>query len=208
MPKDHSAWIEDQFTVTSSAGIRNREKRAADIVVRELKGAKPGVWGCIQAREVWSSEEEANMRTGHFWICKLGTFPGSMTCVERKFEFQDRKCNWEEYKDTRYSDGDNSLVVELWLHRVADDVSGLTFQEWDPSAGSDDTSAPVAMLVNSRELRDADFPLTEVRPLQLDAVARGGRRVRGAVVRKFQAVGNSTFVLSVENDNDFRSRCE
>ncbi len=72
----------------------------------------------------------------------------SMTCVERKFELQDRKCKWEEYKGTRYSDGDSDLVVELWLHRVADDVSGLTFQEWDPSAGSDDTSAPVTMLVN------------------------------------------------------------
>jgi hypothetical protein len=47
-----------------------------------------------------------------------------------------------------------------------------------------------------------------VRPLQLDTVARGGRRTRGAVVRKLQGVGNSTFVLSVENDNDFRSRCE
>jgi hypothetical protein len=47
-----------------------------------------------------------------------------------------------------------------------------------------------------------------VRPLQLDAVARGGRRARGAAVRKFQGVGNSTFVLSVENDNEFRSRCE
>jgi hypothetical protein len=97
--------------------------------VRELKRAKPGVWGCIQAREVWSSEEETNMRSGHFWICKLGTFPGSMTCVERKFELQDRKCKWEEYKGN---------------------LSGLTFQVWDPSAGSDDTSAPVAMLVKSR----------------------------------------------------------
>ncbi len=175
--------------------------------MRELKRAKPDVWWCIQAREVWSSEEEANMRPGHFWICKLGTFPGSMTSVERKFELQDRNCKWKEYKCTRYSDGDRALVVELWLHRVADDVSGLTFQEWDPSAGSDDTSAPVAMLVNLSELRAADFPLTEVRS-QLDAVTRGGRRTRGAAVRKLQGVGNSTFVLSVENDNDFRSRCE
>jgi hypothetical protein len=104
--------------------------------------------------------------------------------------------------------GKRSLVVELWLHRVPDDVSGLTFQEWDPSAGSDDTSAPVTMLVNSSELRAVDFPLTEVRPLQLDAVVRGGRRTRDAAVRKLQGVSNSTFVLSVENDNDFRSRCE
>jgi hypothetical protein len=140
---------------------------------------------------------------------KLRTFPGSMTCVERKFELQDRKCKWEEYKGTRYSDGDNTLVVELWLHRVDDDLlTGLTFQEWDPSAGFDDTSASVVMLVNSSELRTADFPLTEVSPLQLDSVTRGGRRTRGEAVRKFQGVGNSTFVLSVENDNDFRSRCE
>jgi hypothetical protein len=64
------------------------------------------------------------------------------------------------------------------------------------------------MLVNSSELRAADFPLTEVRALQLDAVARGGRRTLGVAVRKLEGVGNSTFVLSVENDNDFRSRCE
>ncbi len=78
----------------------------------------------------------------------------------------------------------------------------------DPSAGTDDTSAPVAMLVNSSDLSATDFPLAEVRPLQLDVVTRGGRRTRGTTVRKIQGVGNSTFVLSVENDHDFRSRCE
>jgi hypothetical protein len=128
-----------------------------------------------------------------------------MSCVERKRKC---KCKWEQYKGTRYSDWDSALVVELWLHRVADDLSGLTFQEWDPSAGTHDTSAPVAMLVNSSELRAADFPLAEVRTLHLDAVARGRRRTRGAAVRKLQGVANSTFVLSVENDTDFRSRCE
>jgi hypothetical protein len=64
------------------------------------------------------------------------------------------------------------------------------------------------MLVNSSELRVADFPLAEVRPLQLDTVALGGRRMCDVAVRKFEGVGSSTFVLSVENDNDFRSRCE
>ena len=64
------------------------------------------------------------------------------------------------------------------------------------------------MLVNSSELRAADFHLAEVRPLQLDSVARGDRRTRGAAVRKFQGVVNSTFVLSVENDKGFRFRCE
>jgi hypothetical protein len=39
-----------------------------------------------------------------------------MSCVEKKFELQTRKWKWEEYRD-------NVLVVELWLHRVADDAS-------------------------------------------------------------------------------------
>ena len=52
------------------------------------------------------------------------------------------------YKGTRYY-GDRTLVVEIWMHRDADDFSGLTFQEWDPSAGTNDASSPVAILVNS-----------------------------------------------------------
>jgi hypothetical protein len=144
--------------------------------------------------------------------CDLDTFGSTnlgrflVICVKKKFELQVRK--WEEYKGTRYSDGDSALVVELWLHRVADDLSGLTFQEWDPSAGSDDTSVPVSMIVNSIEFRSTDFPLSEVTPLQPDVVALGGRRTNDVVVRKLQGVGNSTFVPSVEKYNDFRSRCE
>ena len=70
------------------------------------------------------------MCPGHFWIWKFGTVPGRMSCVEKKFELPSRK--WEEYERTRYYDGDRDLVLELWLHRVDDDLSGLTFQEWDP----------------------------------------------------------------------------
>ena len=55
--------------------------------------------------------------------------------------------------------------------------------------GTDDASAPVAMLVNSNDLRVADFHLEEARPLQLDTVSRGGRHARDAEVRKFQVVG-------------------
>jgi hypothetical protein len=129
-----------------------------------------------------------------------------MTCVGKKFEFQGH--TWEEYRVTRNSDGDSPLVVESWLHRAADDLSGLTFQEWDPSSGTDDTSVPVAMLVNSSDLCSAEFPLTELRPLQLDVVFHGDRRTCDVAVRKLHGVGNNTFVLSVENDNDFRSRRE
>ncbi len=92
-------------------GIRNREKRVTEIVVREFKRTKPDSWGCVQVREKWSTEEETHRCPGHFWICKFLTFPGSMNCVEKKFEIQTRK--WEEYRGTRYYDGDSALVGGL-----------------------------------------------------------------------------------------------
>jgi len=34
----------------------------------------------------------------------------------------------------RFGNGDCALLVDVWMHRVDEDVSGLTFEEWDPSA--------------------------------------------------------------------------
>jgi hypothetical protein len=171
-------------TVNKVALEAEKEKDAAEKAVEDLKRH-------LQPKREHTDDDDADV------------VPGSMRCVEKKFELQGHK--WEEYKGIRYSDGDKTLVVELWLHRVTDDLSGLTFQEWDPSTSSDETSAPVEMIVNSNELLATDFPLVEVRSLQLDVVSHGGRRTLGTV-RKVQGVGNSSFVLSVENDNDFRSR--
>ena len=57
-------WTEDQFVVTASSGIRDRDTRVAEIVARELQKAKPGKWGCVQARELWSPKEETHVRPG------------------------------------------------------------------------------------------------------------------------------------------------
>ena len=99
-----------------------------------------------------------------------------MSCVEQKFDLQGSKCKWKEYKGTRYSHGDSALVVDVWLHRVADDTSGLTFQEWDPSAGTDDTSVPVAMLVNSSELRASEASTSRRGGWLAEAVVRAVRK--------------------------------
>ena len=72
-----------------------------------------------------------------------------------------------------------------------EDVSGLTFEEWDLSADTDTSQAPVALIVNSSELRAADFDLREVIPLQLEAVARGGRCTRGAALKQTHGMGTS-----------------
>ena len=42
-------------------------------------------------------------------------------------EFNLKGLKWKEYKDTCFHDGDCVLVVELWLHRVDEDDSGITF---------------------------------------------------------------------------------
>ena len=57
-----------------------------------------------------------------------------------------------------------------------EDVSGLTFEEWDPSVDTNASKAPVVMIVNSSELCVVGFDLREVIPLQFEAVGRGGQR--------------------------------
>ncbi len=89
-----------------------------------------------------------------------------------------------------------------------EDVSGLTFEEWDPSADTDALEAPVAMIVNSSELCAAGFDLREVIPLELEAAARGGQSTCGAALNQIHGMGTRRYVLSVDNDNEFRSRCE
>jgi len=91
---------------------------------------------------------------------------------------------------------------------VEEDASGLTFEEWNPTQDADASQPPAALLINSLELRAAGFTLREVIPTALEAAARGGRRRYGAGLRQLQGMDSKRFVLSADNDNKFRSRCE
>ncbi len=126
--------------------------------------------------------------------------------MEKEFKLGTRQ--YEEYKGVRFDNGDCALLVDVWLNRVDEDASGLTFEEWDPSADTDASEAPVAMIVNSSEVCAAGFELREVTPLQLETVVRGGQRTRGAALKQIHGMGTRRYVLSVDNDNEFRSRCE
>jgi hypothetical protein len=55
---------------------------------------------------------------------------------------------------------DSALVIKRLLNRVEEDLSGLTFQEWTPDV--DTSRPPVAMLINSSELRAVGFKLREM----------------------------------------------
>ena len=81
-------------------------------------------------------------------------------------------------------------------------------EEWDPTKDIDNSQPPVPMIINSSELRGAGFNLQEVIPPALEAAARSGRRTRGAGVRQVEGLGRKRFVLSADDDNDLRSRCE
>ncbi len=84
-------------------------------------------------------------------------------------------------------------------------ASGLTFEEWVPLVASE---APVAIIVNSSEMRTAGFDLREVISLPLEEVMLGVQCTRGAVLKQIHGMGTRRYVLSVDNDNEFRSRCE
>ncbi len=99
-------------------------------------------------------------------------------------------------------------MVDVWIHRVDKDDSGLTFEEWDQSVDTDASKATVAMIVNSSDLRAAGFDLREVAPVQLESSARGVRRTLGAALKQIHGMGTRRYVLSVDNDNEFRSQCE
>jgi hypothetical protein len=45
-------WTEDQFVLTVSSGIRDHDRRVAEIVSRELEKTKPGKWGYVQVHEL------------------------------------------------------------------------------------------------------------------------------------------------------------
>ena len=84
----------------------------------------------------------------------------------------------------------------------------MTFEEWDPSKDADPNQAPVAMIINSSELRAAGFKLRELLPPELEAAARGSARTRGAGLRQLEGMSPTRFFLDVDGDNEFRFRCE
>jgi hypothetical protein len=123
----------------------------ADEIVRPV--SPPDV---SPVKGIWSTEEDAHMRPGHHWLCEFGD-AGNGTSCERHFNLGHRQC--EDYRGRSFYNKDSALVIKRCLNRV-EDSSGLTFQEWTPDV--DTSRPPVAMLINSSELRTAGFKLKEV----------------------------------------------
>jgi len=176
------------------------------MIAKELTKAKPGAWRCVQTREMLSTDEQVRLRPGHHWLFEFGDGGEGSSC-EKLFSLPQRRTG-VVYKGTRFYNGDRALRVKRWLHRVDEDAAGLTFEEWDPIKDADDSQTPVPMIINSSELRGAGFNLQEVIPPALEVAARSGRLTRGAGLRQLEVIGRMTFVLTTDDDNELRSRCE
>ena len=79
--------------------------------------------------------------------------------------------------------------------------------EWDSTENVDSSQMPVAMIINSSELRAAGFTLREMLPPELETAARR-RSTRGAGIRQLEDMGPKRFIMSVDDDTEFMSRCE
>ena len=165
----------------------------AEMIAEELTKAKPGEWGCVQTREMWSTKEQVHLCPGHHWLFEFGDGVEGSSC-EKLFSFPQRRTG-VVCKGTRFYNGDRALRVKRWLHQEDEDAAGLTFEEWDPIKDADDSQTPVPMSINSSQLRGAGFNLQEVTPPALEAAARSGRRKRGAGLRQFEGMGRKRFVL-------------
>jgi hypothetical protein len=78
---------------------------------------------------------------------------------------------YEEYKKVYFGNGDCALLVDVWLHRVDEDASGLTFEEWDPSADTDSSEdggvwIPAYARHGHHELGSSGLPRVYVSPQQ------------------------------------------
>jgi hypothetical protein len=67
----------------------------------------------VQDHDLWSPQEERQVRPGHFCLLKFAKVPGSNNCVEKEFKLGTRK--YEEYKGVRFGNGDCTLVVDVWF---------------------------------------------------------------------------------------------
>ena len=74
--------------------------------------------------------------------------------------------------------GLRSAEVKEQQKKAPDWPSGFTFQEWDPTENVDSSQMPVAMIINSSELRAAGFTLRKVFPSE-PRRAIGLRTVQG-----------------------------
>ena len=159
--------------IPQASGIANAKMRAKALWQELKRLLKAGKFAAVQARELWSTEEQVHMRPGHFWACVLGDADGKGSPIlfgpfvkQQHWPPTEGEEGWkEEFRSLtrqRYDAGDCALLVRCYYHRTPDDREGLTFVRWQARPGE-------TLVITSSELRavqdrqECDIKLTPPR---------------------------------------------
>ena len=75
----------------------------------------------IQARQRWSTSEVVHYRPGHFWLAQASDVREVRRVTKR-----------ESHGGQTFAPGDYLVRIGRYFDRMAQDISGLSFEEWHP----------------------------------------------------------------------------
>lgn len=186
---------EQECKRSDAAGIAERRKAAQREGHRIASKLEPGMWLAAQDR----------MGDEGILIGQAFRVPASnYTCIHKKIEVRD-----ERIAGTQFGRGDYAIAVRWWV-KTCDDPEERTYEEWHPSledteAYGVETASGTYFLVNSTELRLANFAMDAVNPLPFTPVSR---RTRGAVAAPERPdTRGRRFRLPVEVENQILALC-
>lgn len=158
--------FEQQCQRTDALGIAERRKVAQRAGWQVVNKLAPGMWLAAQDR---AGNE-------NILIGQAIQVPNTNGCIHKRVD--DRE---EWIAGTLFGRGDCAIAVQWWV-KTLDDVEERTYEEWQPTtqdiqAHGIETANGAYFLVNSTELRHANFQMDVVNPLPFSPVSR---RTRGA----------------------------
>ena len=201
----------------ASSGIANAKARQKALWKLLKPLLREGKFAAVQARELWSTEEQVHTRPGHFWVCELGDFDGCGSPIIHNYTKKNEVFTLSNGQKHRGDEGDCLLLLRRYYHRVADDPKGLTFVR--------EVRDGEILVVISTELRAVqgrqacDMQLAPIcmhckpgRPCQQCAVGRGRwtgmRQSRQGPRVEAYFHPNQRWALDAELDSDIRALCD
>ena len=124
----------DKFTARPAAGIKVRTRRVSQLLAREIQKVKPHVWGWVQGRNLWLTEEEQHLvlqlradsrveriYMHHDTMMQLPTFTSSCTHARQP-------CEWSALKSSYFQAPVEKFITLLIRKFTASSV--LTWLEF------------------------------------------------------------------------------
>ena len=118
--KRPSMWHE-QTVKDKGTGLAGRRVEAQTAGKEHAKNLKASGFLAIQARERWSTKEVVHYRPGHFWLAQASDVLEVRRVTKR-----------ETHGGQPFAVGDYLVRIGRYFDRMPSDLSGLSFEEWQP----------------------------------------------------------------------------